>query len=274
VDGRGKVMGQHEKFLFETSFDREQSERAKAAAAAKAAAEQPPVPTFSEEEMEAARQAAFAEGKAAGLAEAEGAQAERLAAAVEGLPPYFTQLGEALAADAEALRRETLGAAITVVRKLFPQLARDHGLEEIQAVVDACLERLRDEPRVVIRCADADLDSLRESIEQSAAQSAFEGKLVFLADERLAAGDLRVEWADGGAERDQAALWKEIDAVIARALKPQAKAEGPKSDAAKAATGEPDKQKAQQPAPKGAAPQSPPPDASAAVQPLRRAKFA
>lgn len=267
-------MGQHEKFLFDTSFDKERSERAKAAAAVKAAAEQPPAPTFSEEELEAARQAAFAQGKAAGLTEAEGAQTERLAAAIEGLPPLFTQLGDAVAADAEALRRETLEAALTVVRKLFPQLARDHGLEEIHAVVDACLERLRDEPRVVIRCADADLDALRERIEQSAAQSGFEGKLVFLSDERLAAGDLRVEWADGGAERDQAGLWKEIDAVIARALKPQAKAEGLKVEADNTAPGEPDKQKAQQPAPESAAPQSPPSDAPAAVQPLRRAKSA
>ncbi len=271
-------MGQHEKFLFETSFDKEQSERAKAAAAAKAAAEQPPAPTFSEEELEAARQTAFAEGKAAGLAEAEGAQTERLATAVEGLPPLFAQLGEALAADADALRCETLEAALTVVRKLFPQLARDHGLEEIRAVVDACLERLRDEPRMVIRCADADLDALRACIERSTAQSGFEGKLVFLADERLLAGDLRVEWADGGAERDQAGLWKDIDTVIARALKPIAKGEGHKGETSKAAAGDaasaPDKQTAQQPAPEGAASQSPQSDAPAAVQPLRRAQFA
>lgn len=269
-------MGHHEKFLFETSFDKERSERAKAAAAAKAAAEQPPAPTFSEEDLEAARQAAFAEGKAAGLAEAEGAQAKRLAEAVEGLPPLFARLGEQISAEADALRRETLEAALTVVRKIFPQLARDHGLEEVRAVIDACLERLRDEPRMVIRCADADLDALRASIEQSAAQSGFEGKLVFLADERLASGDLRVEWADGGAERDQADLWKEIDAVIARALNP-----APAPRAAKATGGgasgsesEPDRQATDKAAPDGAAAQSPRSDAPAAVQPLRRAQFA
>src|SRR3546814_7302027 len=53
-------------------------------------------------------------------------------------------------------------------------------------------------------------------------RSGFEGKLVFLADERLKTGDLRVEWADGGAERNQKALWQEIDAVIARVLAPTA----------------------------------------------------
>lgn len=265
-------MGQHEKFLFETSFDKERSERAKAAAAAKAAAEQPPAPTFSEEELETARQAAFAEGKAAGLTEAESAQAKRLAEAIEGLAPNFSQLGEQISADADAVRQETLDAALTVVRKLFPRLAHDHGLEEVSAVIDSCLERLRDEPRMVVRCADADLDALRERVEQSAAQSGFEGKLVFLADERLASGDLRVEWADGGAERNQASLWKEIDAVIERALNPEATAKaGGNASRSKA---EPDKQTTETAAPDGAAAQTPQPDAPAAVQPLRRAQFA
>src|SRR3546814_6510285 len=84
-----------------------------------------------------------------------------------------------------ARRRDSLEAALTVVRKLFPQLARSHGLDELHAVVEQCLERLRDEPRVVIRCADADLAALQTRAEQAAARSGFEGKLVFLADERL-----------------------------------------------------------------------------------------
>ena len=266
-------MGHFEKFLFDTSFDKERSERAKAAAAAKAAAEAPPPPTFSEEELAAARQAAFAEGRSAGIAEAEATHAKRLAIAVEGLPPLFARLAEQVASEAEEQRRETLEAAVTVVRKLFPQFARDNGLDEIRAVVEACLERLRDEPRVVIRCADEDLDPLRERIEQSAAQGGFEGKLVFLADENLASGDLRVEWADGGAERNQAALWKEIDAIIERALKPAAKAERPAGEGSKGVAGAAIPT-SQQPAPDGTGTKPPRPDTPASAQPLRRAQIA
>src|SRR3546814_17551449 len=106
---------------------------------------------------------------------------------------------------------------------LFPQLARSHGLDELHAVVEQCLERLRDEPRVVIRCADADLDALQARAAQAAARSGFEGKLVFLADERLAAGDLRVASAAGGAERDQHARWPESGPLRARARAPTGK---------------------------------------------------
>ena len=51
-----------------------------------------------------------------------------------------------------------------------------------------------------------------------AAQAGFEGKIVLLAQSDLQAGDVRVEWADGGAERDIGLLWREIDAIVERAV--------------------------------------------------------
>ncbi len=37
-------------------------------------------------------------------------------------------------------------------------------------------------------------------------------------ERRLAQGDLRVEWTDGAAERDEARLWREVDEVLERAV--------------------------------------------------------
>jgi len=273
-------MSQKEKFLFDTSFDSEKAREAKARAAAEAAAaEVPPAPTFSEEELAAARESAFAEGKAAGLAEGEDSHSRRLADAVEALLPQCDKLTQELAALDVERHRSVLEAAMTVVRKLFPRLARDNGLDEMQAVVDDCLERLRDEPRLVIRCADQDLDALKERIELSVERSGFEGKLVFLADDRIANGDVRVEWADGGAERDLAGLWKEIDAVIARALAPAAAAATVSPAAAAAPRTAParpaghEAQKKQQSAP-DSAPDTSQPQVTAEIEPLRRAQIA
>jgi flagellar assembly protein FliH len=273
-------MGTFEKFLFDTSFESEREREAKARAAAEAeAAAEPPAPTFSEEELEAARQAAFAEGKAAGLAEAEQSQVKRLADSVADLPPHFERLSQELEQLETERRRGALDSAVTVVRKIFPRLAREGGLEEIQAVVEACLERLRDEPRLVIRCADSDLDTLRARIEGSTSCGSFEGKLVFLADETITPGDVRVEWADGGAERDQAALWKEIDAIIARALSPTpppaaAQAHGKAQAQGKApAPAQAQAQQDETPASKNAESPSQP-RAAAEIEPLRRAQSA
>ena len=214
-------MSDFEKFLFDTSFEPGRVRDAEARAQAEAEAEaEPPAPTFSEEELAAARQSAFAEGKAAGLAESGQAQARRLADILDCLPRHLESLATELESLEAERHRSALEAAVTVVRKLFPRLAQEGGLDEIRAVVDSCLERLRDEPRLVIRSADQDLDALRDRIEGSATRAGFEGKLVFLADENIAPGDVRVEWADGGAERDQADLWRDIDTIVDRALTP------------------------------------------------------
>ncbi len=46
-------------------------------------------------------------------------------------------------------------------------------------------------------------------------EKAYEGKVVILGDADLGPSDCRIEWADGGIERDVRALWEEIDHVLA-----------------------------------------------------------
>ncbi len=247
-------MDTHEKFLFETSFEPNVlSGAAQAKAAEEAEPEEPPAPTFSEEELAAAKQASFAEGKAIGEAEAGRGIAQRTAEQLAELSAKFETLSAELGDKVDTAHRETLMAAMTVIHKLFPRLSESQAQAEIQAVVEDCLERLHDEPRLVVRAADQDLDALRLHLDGCVKRSGFDGALVFLADDRLNPGDIRVEWADGGAERDVAALWAEIDGIIERTLSgksPEAEATAPQT------------MEEAQPAP------------PAAIEPLRRAKTA
>ncbi|HIC81008.1 MAG TPA: hypothetical protein EYP07_08605, partial [Kiloniellaceae bacterium] len=192
-------MDTHEKFLFETSFEPNVlSGAARAKAAEEAEPEEPPAPTFSEEELAAAKQASFAEGKAIGEAEAGRSIAQRTAEQLAELSARFEALSMELGDKMESAHRDTLLAAMAVVRKLFPRLSESQAQAEIQAVVEECLERLHDEPRLVVRAADQDLDALRLHLDGCVKRSGFDGALVFLADDRLNPGDIRVEWADGG----------------------------------------------------------------------------
>ena len=104
------------------------------------------------------------------------------------------------------------------MRKLFPEWVRQHGETEIRALLHACLTELHDEPRLVVRAADPLLDPINESLAAARGKAGFEGKVVLLADDGVAPGDVRIEWADGGAERDSERLWREIDGIIARSL--------------------------------------------------------
>ena len=46
----------------------------------------------------------------------------------------------------------------------------------------------------------------------------FGGRLLLIADEGLGPGDCRLEWADGGIERQAQRTWVEIEQRIARSL--------------------------------------------------------
>lgn len=205
-------MNAPRKFLFETTF-----EPAEAARATRPAAKAP-VKTFTEEEVAKARDDGFAAGKETGQKAAEELIERDVARALENLTQQLTRLGTAQSEGVERRGREAIEAALAVIRKLFPSLAETHGMAEIEAIVSECLARLRGEPRVVIRVADALLDAVNERVAALAANAGFDGKIVLIAQDDLQAGDVRVEWADGGAERDSGTLWREIDAIVARTI--------------------------------------------------------
>jgi flagellar assembly protein FliH len=241
-------MAAAQKFMFGRDFAEEPVHRTREAAPEpEPAAEAPPepepepAPTHSEEELEAARAQAHAEGHAAGLAEgrqaAEAEAEQALTAALDRLAAGLATLVAGEARDREARDRETLDLCVGLLRRLFPALARKHGQSEIEQVFRDALERLRDEPRVVVRCADRHLDGLKERVDGLAARLGFEGRVVLLADETMQPGDVRVEWADGGVERDSERLWQDVERAVARALAPPAPAPETASPAGAHASG-------------------------------------
>jgi flagellar assembly protein FliH len=199
------------KFLFDTSFDAEDL-----AEDAVQPARKPPPPKFGEEDLERARSEGHARGKEIGAQEALQSIEQQISQAVNAVSAQMSGLAQAQAGSHERREREALEVALTVVRKIFPHLAGRHGLAEVESVVSDCLERLREEPRIVIRVADAVLDQVEARIGGLAARAGFEGNIVYLAQDGLNPGDVRVEWADGGAERDSERLWREIDQITAR----------------------------------------------------------
>jgi flagellar assembly protein FliH len=197
-----------EKFLFETSFGQDQE------AALKKTAEAPPEPAYFDHDLAQARADGMAAGKEAGRREAlqsvESAAAEALTAIGRHLPT----LKESVTAMQERQLRAAVDVSAAMVRKFLPRMAQDNGLREIEAVVRDAMTRLRDEPRIVIRVCDALLDTVKARVGTLAGDTGFEGKIVFLAEEGMGPSDVRVEWADGGAERDTARIWQDIGEAI------------------------------------------------------------
>ena len=235
-----------EKFLFDTPFEVEDP-----GGDAVRPVRKPPPPKFDEEDLERARAEGHEAGKKSGAQEAMQSIEQKISQTMNAVSAQLNGLSQAQVESHERQSREALEVALTVVRKIFPRLAGRHGLDEVESVVCDCLERLRDEPRIVIRVADAVLDQVQARIGELAARAGFEGKIVYLAQDGLNPGDVRVEWADGGAERDSERLWREIEQITGRVAgpdTPEATATAPAPAAAPAQASE-----SREPAPAGPA---------------------
>ena len=78
------------------------------------------------------------------------------------------------------------------------------------------MDDMRDEPRLVVRAAESVVQLLDQRVDQLVAQSGFGGKMVLVPDDTMAPTDCRIDWADGSAERNQAALEQEVDQAVER----------------------------------------------------------
>jgi flagellar assembly protein FliH len=218
------------KYMFDVDFGPPSAAHAAAAVAAAldddeneplvAAEDLPPPPTFSEEELQLARESAFEEGRQAGLAEAADMSERMLASAMAGIAGGV----EILKAQQEELGdvhvRTAVRVAMAVLKKVLPGACEKYAFEEVARVVEECIGHVLDEPRIVVRVSADLTDPIRDRLEAIAADQGFQGRVVVQADARLSPGDCRVEWTDGGAERDQARLVRDVEDAVERSLAP------------------------------------------------------
>ena len=204
-------MALAEKFLFDFSFD------APGGDVRQRGVVTPAEVGVSRAELAAAVAQARADGHAAGLAEAAAQRERRIG---DALAAIAQQLAAMFAAKDEAQRaseRSTIELTRAIAGKLFPALVRRGALVELEAIVTQCMRDAIAEPRLVLRVPDTLFEAAQQRMAPLAASLGYPGKLIILVDQELGQSDCRVEWADGGAERDTARSWREIEAALDRA---------------------------------------------------------
>lgn len=206
----------------------------------------PPAPTFGEEELAAARAQGYTEGLAAGKsegtaagygkgftdgmasgqntgyergkAEVEATVNNRIANALAQIADGVSRLLAEREAGNAARTEQPVHLALAIVRKLLPEWARRGGMAEVEAMVRTCLTDLIDEPRLVIRVAEDTMGLVRDHLDEAVGSRGFGAKLMVVGDPSIAPGGCRIEWAEGGMERDTAQLLAEIERRAAHML--------------------------------------------------------
>jgi len=158
----------------------------------------------------------YRNGVAAAEAQALTDSSRLTALALERLVGVLGALHQALHAVEAKLEAEAVEVAVAVGRKLAPALIAREPLAEIAALASECFRQIVAAPHVVVRVNDALYAATRDRLEEILRASGFEGRLVVLAEPDIAAGDCRIEWADGGVNRDRAAAEAAITEAVDR----------------------------------------------------------
>jgi flagellar assembly protein FliH len=197
-------MGAPAKFLFDTDFGAPDKSRDR--------------PTQAEmaEKIAAAEQRAYRDGFDAGQREAKAESDRRVALALEEIRLGMQGIAAGFAGIETRMETEAVDVAVAVARKLCSELIAAEPLGEITGLVKDCFSHLVSTPHLVVRINASLYEVAREGIERMAKQSGFEGRLVILAEPEIAAGDCRIEWADGGVVLDRAAIDAKIDELVGR----------------------------------------------------------
>jgi len=184
-------------------------------------AERKPTITLADHEFKLAEAetTAHRKGYADAQADAKVEADRRTAAALDRIATKLGEANAALQAVEARLECEAVEVAVAVARKLAPALIACEPFAEIAALARDCFRQLVSSPHIAVRVNDGLYAATREKLEEIVRARGFEGRLVVLAETDIALGDCRIEWADGGINRDSAATDAAIGEAVASYIK-------------------------------------------------------
>lgn len=228
------------KFMFDRIFDSPQDEprpvvAENVAPASEVVPEAPPPPTYSEEDLAAARDEAHAQGREAGLKEMSESLEQETRDTLVAVENALRELMWSQAAIETRSAEDAIRVALTAVRRLFPALAKRDPLAEIEGLVGQAMALVQGEAVLNIYVNDRLVEPISARIRPLAVAAGFQGRIKMHPLASLAPGDGRVEWESGGIGRNAAAMETAVEETIGHVLPALAVMDGAEA-AAPAAT--------------------------------------
>jgi flagellar assembly protein FliH len=169
-------------------------------------------PTFSIAELAEAREAAWREGRSAGLQEAAGDSAGAIGETVAAISAQLAAERAASAAHAEHNAEAIARLLLDSLAAAFPALCTRFGNDEVQALVRIVLPALSQEPAIVARANPRTAASVMQEVAHLAPELMARVQTIECDD--MAPGDVRVTWRNGMAVRDAGSLWEQVAQVL------------------------------------------------------------
>ncbi len=172
----------------------------------------PAEPVYGEGDVEAARQAGYAAGRAAGCEQALGEAEARRAVALEAIAAELRNAREQVAEMDGRRAAEVARQVVTALRTMLPDLTARFGAAEACTACRFVLGRISDEPEVTIRVSESARPLVQAEVDGLDPDRA--PHVTLIADAAFAPGDVRITWKDGRAVRDSAAVLVAVEQIL------------------------------------------------------------
>ncbi len=145
------------------------------------------------EDIEAHAAQAYQKGKLDAVAQAE----REAAAALQALADASSAILTRLDAESRAMRDEAARLAFIAARKIAGAALDAYGGERAAAAIEAAMEGLRHQPRLVVKLSPQAAASLEPRIAAMCETHAYAGAVLVRAEPGLGAGEVSIDWSDG-----------------------------------------------------------------------------
>lgn len=211
-----------DKYLFNTMFDEEETERGRdnkkdlLKQEEKLSVED--APTFSEEDLNAAKQIALKQGIQEGKAEVMSGIEREITSSLDTISLKLESLMKVHKKWTEAINKDTLRFAHAIMKKLAPQMTRNGELNEVERAIAHAFEFIDKQPKVLIQISQHLKNPLQEKIDLITSRANFDGQVVLVVNKELAGDDCRISWDAGELERSMSTTWGQIDKIVDRVI--------------------------------------------------------
>jgi len=168
--------------------------------------------TYTTEEIDQLSARAREQGMKSGQVRA----AETLAAEIANLAAILRELLTRSHRATDEVREEASLLALAAARKLAAAAIDQLPAADVEMTLRGALHHAIGEPRIVLHASQRVVDILKPQLDAIAQHEGFDGRVAISADPAIAAGDCRIDWRGGGAERSEGAIEAAIAELITR----------------------------------------------------------
>ena len=172
------------------------------------------LPSYSQDELDAAVQEAKEQSYAEGLKAAEAEESKKQNILLEEIKNQLTLIFAGLDEAKNKIEASALEFALAVLRKALPTLEKERAEAEVKNFLENNFALFAAQDSLSFAFNPETVKLVAGSLERLAEQNDFEGKIAVHNDASLGASDCCVEWKNGGVLKKTSAVLDKADELI------------------------------------------------------------